>query len=411
MAPRRPSPSRRGAGFFFFFQISPGPGTMARHSPKGSLGWRRQRELARHDRATTRTRSPSSRVRTGGRAGITHGYRGGVARRGRQGTAPPLSEPTCRTGVLRLPHRSGRDGGAIVVAPGVDRYATVAGVLVALILPVIVVLVLVADRQQMNTDEKVRSLTVELTEAISAGDREASIRDTQAQRQQFESRLANALDMAEGEPEVIDVIERSFAEVLDDSPVELLLADNSHAHLSRMAGVGPGANLRAARSTRPTAARRPGGRRCRSSPTATIWTRARSSATDRRGGCRPCACRCPSWAARWASSTPPAHPRRRSTTTKSRPGHPGQAGRRPHRTAPRHGGDPVAGVDGHPHRAAQPPVLLRTAGRGAEPPAPGRRGHGRPRPLQNPERHVRARHGGPGAAPLRPGPARLAPGG
>ena len=127
-----------------------------------------------------------------------------------------------------------------VVAPGVDRYATVAGVLVALILPVIVVLVLVADRQQMKTDEKVRSLTVELTEAISAGDREASIRDTQAQRQQFESRLANALDMAEGEPEVIDVIERSFAEVLDDSPVELLLADNSHAHLSRMAGVGPG---------------------------------------------------------------------------------------------------------------------------------------------------------------------------
>ena len=126
------------------------------------------------------------------------------------------------------------------VAPGVDRYATVAGVMVGLILPVIVVLVLVADRQQLKTDEKVRSLTVELTQAISAGDREASIRDIQAQRQQFESRLANALDMAEGEPEVIDVIERSFAEVLDDSPVELLLADNSHAHLSRMAGVGPG---------------------------------------------------------------------------------------------------------------------------------------------------------------------------
>jgi diguanylate cyclase (GGDEF)-like protein len=126
------------------------------------------------------------------------------------------------------------------VAPGIDRYATTAGVLVGLLLPVIVVLVLVADRQQLKTDEKVRSLTVELTEAIAAGDREAVVRDAQAQRQQFESRLANALDMAEGEPEVIDVIERSFDEVLHDAPVELLLADNSHAHLSRMAGVGPG---------------------------------------------------------------------------------------------------------------------------------------------------------------------------
>ncbi len=45
--------------------------------------------------------------------------------------------------------------------------------------------------------------------------------------------------MAEGEPEVIDVIERSFAAVVPEAPVELLLADNSHAHLMRMAGVGP----------------------------------------------------------------------------------------------------------------------------------------------------------------------------
>jgi diguanylate cyclase (GGDEF)-like protein len=45
--------------------------------------------------------------------------------------------------------------------------------------------------------------------------------------------------MAEGEPEVIDVIERSFSQILPDAPVELLLADNSHAHLHRMATVGP----------------------------------------------------------------------------------------------------------------------------------------------------------------------------
>jgi diguanylate cyclase (GGDEF)-like protein len=45
--------------------------------------------------------------------------------------------------------------------------------------------------------------------------------------------------MAEGEPEVIEVIERSFSSVLPDAPIELLLADNSHAHLHRMAAVGP----------------------------------------------------------------------------------------------------------------------------------------------------------------------------
>jgi diguanylate cyclase (GGDEF)-like protein len=47
--------------------------------------------------------------------------------------------------------------------------------------------------------------------------------------------LANALDMAEGEPEVINVIERSFSSIAPRAPVELLLADNSHAHLLRMA--------------------------------------------------------------------------------------------------------------------------------------------------------------------------------
>jgi len=57
--------------------------------------------------------------------------------------------------------------------------------------------------------------------------------------QQFESRLANALDMAGGEPQVLSVIERSFAETVPDSPIELLLADNSHAHLRRMAVASP----------------------------------------------------------------------------------------------------------------------------------------------------------------------------
>src|SRR5208283_2202082 len=109
----------------------------------------------------------------------------------------------------------------------------------AVMLPLAFVLVILGERQQRLTDAKIQRLNAELTEAIASADKEATIRDSQVQRQRFESRLANALDMAEGEPEVIDVIERSFGTVLPDAPVELLLADNSHAHLHRMAAAGP----------------------------------------------------------------------------------------------------------------------------------------------------------------------------
>jgi diguanylate cyclase (GGDEF)-like protein len=49
--------------------------------------------------------------------------------------------------------------------------------------------------------------------------------------------------MTERENEVIDVLERSLSEVVPDSPVELLLADNSHAHLIRVAGHAPSGAL------------------------------------------------------------------------------------------------------------------------------------------------------------------------
>ena len=63
--------------------------------------------------------------------------------------------------------------------------------------------------------------------------------DERARGQLFESRLANALDMAGGEAEVVEVIERSFALTVPDSSIELLLADNSHAHMQRMAAASP----------------------------------------------------------------------------------------------------------------------------------------------------------------------------
>jgi diguanylate cyclase (GGDEF)-like protein len=126
-----------------------------------------------------------------------------------------------------------------VLASGIGSYVVTIGFLMAFVIPVAIALVVLGERQQRRTDDKVKALNAELTEAIENAEREAVVRGSQVQRQQFESRLANALDMAEGEPEVIDVIERSFAAVLPDAPVELLLADNSHAHLLRMAAVGP----------------------------------------------------------------------------------------------------------------------------------------------------------------------------
>ena len=117
------------------------------------------------------------------------------------------------------------------ITSGLDAYLVSAGLLMAVMLPIVLVLVVGTERRQQLTDDKVRRLNTELTEAIAAADREAEkvrrlntelseaieaadreavTRDSQVQRQRFESRLANALDMAEGEPEVIDVIERSF---------------------------------------------------------------------------------------------------------------------------------------------------------------------------------------------------------
>jgi diguanylate cyclase (GGDEF)-like protein len=137
------------------------------------------------------------------------------------------------------------------LASGIYADLVAVAILMGIMLPLAFVLVALGERNQRRTDEKVRNLNaelssavaerlnIELSEAMSSADRQAEIRDAQVQRQRFESRLANALDMAEGEPEVIEVIERSFATVLPDAPAELLLADNSHAHLHRMAAVGP----------------------------------------------------------------------------------------------------------------------------------------------------------------------------
>jgi diguanylate cyclase (GGDEF)-like protein len=129
--------------------------------------------------------------------------------------------------------------GAAITNGGIVRFLVSAGLLIGFVAPSMWVMIFVANKQQVDADTKVRQLNRDLSDAIVSADREAAQRRVQARRQEFESRVANALDMADGESEVIEVIERSLASVVPDSPTELLLADNSHAHLVRMASVSP----------------------------------------------------------------------------------------------------------------------------------------------------------------------------
>jgi diguanylate cyclase (GGDEF)-like protein len=121
------------------------------------------------------------------------------------------------------------------LASGTARLFIAVACLVILASPIVAVMVRYNGQQHANTDRLVAELTESLARAADAANRTAVERQAQNQRQEAESKLADALDMARGEPGVIDVIERSFAMTLPDSSVELLLADNSHAHLLRMA--------------------------------------------------------------------------------------------------------------------------------------------------------------------------------
>jgi diguanylate cyclase (GGDEF)-like protein len=55
----------------------------------------------------------------------------------------------------------------------------------------------------------------------------------EAQRREFETRLGNALEMAADEWEVLSVARRALMTLVEDERVEILLADNSNAHLER----------------------------------------------------------------------------------------------------------------------------------------------------------------------------------
>jgi diguanylate cyclase (GGDEF)-like protein len=137
---------------------------------------------------------------------------------------------------------------ANTAATGDARYPVAAALVFALFMPMNYAILWINRRLRLTSDRMVGTLTSQLSDAIAVANDEAARQAVEARRQEFESRLANALDMAEGEPEVLGVIERSFRASSPDTPVELLLADNSHAHLIRMVtasptGIAPGCGV------------------------------------------------------------------------------------------------------------------------------------------------------------------------
>lgn len=127
---------------------------------------------------------------------------------------------------------------ATMIGKGAWRYPISIAVAGLIGLPLVVAIMRYSTKETAKTDSRLREMSHQLNEAMRAANEEAARRDSQAQRQKFESRLTNALDMAEGEREVFEVVERSVSMILPDASSELLLADNSHAHLVRMAAVG-----------------------------------------------------------------------------------------------------------------------------------------------------------------------------
>ena len=97
--------------------------------------------------------------------------------------------------------------------------------------------------EQVATGDLTRRIEVDSSDEVAQMGKALNLAldrvEEQARGQRFESRLANALDMADGEAEVLGVIERSFASTVPESSIELLLADNSHAQLHRVATASP----------------------------------------------------------------------------------------------------------------------------------------------------------------------------
>jgi diguanylate cyclase (GGDEF)-like protein len=113
-----------------------------------------------------------------------------------------------------------------IVGAGVDQQLLTAGILAAVAAPLMLV--------------SLRLVLKQVSGADAVADARQQRLDAEGQHRELEARVADALEMADSEHEALRVIERGFGAVLPDHPVELLLADNSHAHLARRASTAPG---------------------------------------------------------------------------------------------------------------------------------------------------------------------------
>lgn len=104
---------------------------------------------------------------------------------------------------------------------GAGRGLVVAGTAAVLALPFMVVVGLLANSKGIaeNAEQLARDRLV----------------NAAAERREFDTRLATAFEMADSEDDALESTERALAQLIPGAPAELLLADNSHAHLERVA--------------------------------------------------------------------------------------------------------------------------------------------------------------------------------
>jgi diguanylate cyclase (GGDEF)-like protein len=144
-----------------------------------------------------------------------------LTRRGVRGVVPALVSI-----VAMASAGGGAIVGAVLPAAGVAGTALACGVAGAAVgLPLILAVAAFTTRRglQMSIETTVR-------ERLMAND---------ARRRDFETRLGRALEMSDDEDAAFDVVGRAMRSVSPDAPVEMLVADNSHAHLERVVATSP----------------------------------------------------------------------------------------------------------------------------------------------------------------------------
>ncbi len=91
-----------------------------------------------------------------------------------------------------------------------------------------------ANVNDLRHDRHVRGVVLNARDITDRVELERELTQ-QAQRDIFGTQLIEALEMADDEAAVFDVVERAMVEVSSASPMELLLSDSSRAHLERAA--------------------------------------------------------------------------------------------------------------------------------------------------------------------------------